>query len=328
MPGERMTSLTPQYALQQTSWPARVILKLLVVIAVATIVGLLAWPAIRGDQKLIDVLGQAALPGFLLALVLLVAVRHERRWAQSVTAMSRLLTEIRRGEAADEAACDELLAAGGGAAEMAELAERISTLCRDLKAQQQAVRELEAEIQRRVATRTDTLERKMGVLRERASRDALTGLGNRGSFDAVFPAMVERARRETAELCVVMIDVDDFKPLNDTCGHTVGDEHLRKLGQLIRGAVREHDEAFRYGGDEFVLVLWNTPARAGRRTAERIGSLADGLADEYDVPNPPRLCCGVANLGEDPQVDAAELLRRADEDLYRLKHARKARRSA
>jgi diguanylate cyclase (GGDEF)-like protein len=320
-----MALLTPQNALLRSPRISRMVVKLVFAGVIMASLALLCWPVIRGDRGLFEVLRDAALPGFMLALVLLVAVRHERRWAQSVSSMSRLLSEIRHGETPT----NELAALGGGAAEMAELAERVSMLCRDLKAQRQAVRELEVEIQRRVATRTDSLERTLGDLRVKATQDALTGLGNRGAFDASFPAMLERARSERADLCVIMIDVDNFKDLNDTLGHAVGDDYLRRVGQLLRGAVREEDQAFRYGGDEFVITLWSTSEISGRATANRIGRVVDDLARTYDVPNPPRLSCGMATLGRSGRAGTpGDLLRRADEDLYRLKHARKARQAA
>lgn len=320
-----MALLTPQNALQGSPPRSRRLAKLIFAGAILGSLSLLCWPVIRGDRHLFEILREAALPGFMLALVLLVAVRHERRWAQSVSSMSRLLAEIRHSETATE----ELAAIGGGAAEMAELAERVSMLCRDLKAQRQAVHELEAEIQRRVATRTDSLERTLGDLRVRATRDGLTGLGNRGAFDAAFDAMIDQSRRENLDFCVIMIDVDHFKELNDTLGHAIGDDYLRRVGQLIRGAIREEDEAFRYGGDEFVVTLAGTSEISGRATANRISRVADDLARTYDLPNPPRLSCGMATLGRAGRGDPArDLLRRADEDLYRLKNARKARRAA
>jgi diguanylate cyclase len=277
-----------------------------------------------GDRRLLEVLKEAALPDFLLVLVLLVALRHEWRWKASIKAMSSLLAEIRAGEAGSE----DLAALGEQSQELAQLAERVATLCRDLKAHKQAVAALEAEIARRVATRTDSLERKLGALREEASRDALTGVGNRGAFDSVFATLFEQAQSEQADLCVIMIDVDHFKHLNDTLGHWAGDVYLRNVGELIRAAVRERDHAFRYGGDEFVLVLWNTSAAAGRATATRLCRLSEQLSQSYRLVNRPRLSCGVASLTETGASTAEELLRRADEDLYRLKHARKAYRLA
>lgn len=323
-----MAKPAPHFSLQRSPVATRRVVKLLLAGAALTVIAMVAWPIIRGDRQIIQILTDSAMPAFLLVLVLLVAVRHERRWAASVNVMSRLLAEFRGGEEASEAASESLAALGGRTSELTELAESISTLCRDLKAQKQAVAALETVIQRHVATRTDTLEKKLGALREEASRDALTGVSNRGAFDSTFPAMFERARRESCDLCVVMIDIDYFKELNDTLGHWAGDDYLRKVGQLIRAAVREQDEAFRYGGDEFVLLLWNTSDAAGRATAQRLCRLAEELSRTYPLLNRPRLSFGVVSLHETRAAGADELLRLADEGLYRLKHARKTMRLA
>lgn len=319
-----MRDSAPQQSLEQSPLARNWVAKLLFAGSTLAVVTLVIWPVVKGDRDLLQVLSNAALPGFLLVLVMLVASRHEKRWSAAVGAMNNLISELRTGESATE----DLAALGEQSQELAELAERISILCRDLKDHKHAVAALETAIQRRVATRTGRLERKLGKLRARANRDALTGIGNRGAFDAAFPIMVERAKRAEADLCVIMIDVDHFKHLNDSMGHSAGDEYLRKVGQLIRAAVRERDQAFRYGGDEFVLVLWNTSAPAGRATAKRLGDLSEELAQQYELAEPPRLSCGIASLGETLGATPEELLRVADESLYRHKNSRKNRSAA
>ena len=309
----------PQQSLAQSPIARNWVAKLIFAGSTLTVVTLVIWPVVQGDRGLLQVLKDAALPGFLLALVMLVASRHEKRWSAALTAMNNLISELRTGNSANE----DLAALGEQGHELAELAERIATLCRDLKDHKHAVAALENAIQARVATRTGRLERKLGKLRARANRDALTGIGNRGAFDAAFPVLVQRAKRAEADLCVVMIDVDHFKNLNDTLGHGAGDDYLRKVGQLIRAAVRERDQAFRYGGDEFVLVLWNTSAAAGRATAKRLSSLSEELAQQYELAEPPRLTCGIASLEEMKAKTPEELLRTADGNLYRLKNSRK-----
>lgn len=319
-----MATPSLQFPLERSRLVSHRIIQLLFAGVSLTIVAMTLLPIARGDRAVLEVLLEAAMPAFLLVLVLLIALRHERRWTASVKAMSHLLSEIREGEARSE----DLKLLGEQSHELAQLAERIATLCRDLKSHKQAVAALEAEIQKRVATRTDSLERKLGALREKVHRDALTGLSNRGAFDSVFPAMFEEARKEQADLCVIMIDVDNFKDLNDTLGHWAGDDYLRKVGQLIRAAVRERDQAFRYGGDEFVLVLWNTSAAAGKATAKRLCRLSEELSRNYAMLARPRLSCGVASMHETRAVSQEELLRLADEGLYRLKNARKAEKAA
>ena len=269
-------------------------------------------------------LRQSILPAALLSLVLLVAVRHAQRWRGRALQLARHVAEVR----SERRACEELVPAADDSPEWAALIREISGACHDLKSQRGLVRRLEAEVARKVSARTDVLERQLGTMRHKAERDALTGLGNRGSFDRLYPALVDKARRSGVDLCVTMIDVDYFKQLNDTLGHAAGDDLLKKIGQLVRGAVREKDEAFRYGGDEFVLVFWGTGAQSGRATAERLSRLVEDLCRPFRLPNAPRLTCGVASLADNPAAGASDLLRLADEDLYRLKKARKSARAA
>ena len=293
-------------------------------VATAVVVWPLVLAAVNLDGGGHVVLRQSVLPAALLCLVLLVAARHAQRWARPVRRMARTLAEVRAGEFP----LDDMAAGDDASPEWAALVAQIERLCHDLKSQQQLVRRLESEVNRRVVARTDSLERQLGTLRHKANRDALTGLSNRGAFDRIFPALVEKARRGRSDLCVVMIDVDYFKALNDTLGHAAGDELLRKIGQLIRGAVRDGDEAFRYGGDEFVLLLWDTTASRGRATADRLSRLVQDLCKPFGLPNAPRLTCGVCTLADRPDAAAADLLKRADDDLYRLKKARKTARAA
>ena len=297
-------------------------------VLIAAAAASLMWPILLAvaydDRGAAAVLRQSALPAALLVLVLLVAARHARRWGRPVAGLTRALADVRKGAAPLE----DVSLPVDASPEYRELVRQIRLLCRDLKTQQALVRQLEGEISNRVATRTDSLERQLGALRHRANRDALTGLSNRGAFDQVFPNLVEEARAGGSDLCVVMIDVDYFKALNDTLGHAAGDDLLRKIGQLIRGAVRERDEAFRYGGDEFVLLLWHTTAASGRATGDRLSKLVEDVCCPYGLPNPPRLTCGVCNLSDRPDDSPGALLKRADDDLYRLKKSRKAARAA
>src|SRR5207245_8875374 len=83
----------------------------------------------------------------------------------------------------------------------------------------------------------------------------LTGLFNRRFLEETMSRDVYRAQRRNSPLCVVMLDLDDFKRFNDTFGHDAGDALLRELGQVLREKLRKSDISCRYGGDEFVLVL-------------------------------------------------------------------------
>lgn len=122
--------------------------------------------------------------------------------------------------------------------------------------------------------------------REAALRDSLTGLGNHRAFQEAVARMVEGARRYGTAFSLVLIDIDEFKRVNDTRGHAVGDQLLTEVGALISATVRHSDAAFRIGGDEFALILPHTDAGGAIVLARRL--LAHGLEDrvhgEYRAP--------------------------------------------
>lgn len=101
-------------------------------------------------------------------------------------------------------------------------------------------------------------------------RDPLTGLGNRLLLDEILGAEVARHRRTERPLSVLMLDLDHFKPLNDTAGHAAGDGFLMEVAEVIRRAVREQDVAIRPGGDEFCVLLPDTNAAGAARVADLI----------------------------------------------------------
>lgn len=149
-----------------------------------------------------------------------------------------------------------------------------------------------------------------------ATIDTLTGLLNRPGFDARLHQEVERTRREAGNLAVLMADVDDFKTINDTRGHQVGDAVLRLVGSVIRSSVRVFDVCARYGGDEFAVVMPNSDRESAILCAERIRRrLADRAADD-DLPA-LTMSIGVAIMA--PGDSADDVIRRADQCLYLAK---------
>lgn len=149
-----------------------------------------------------------------------------------------------------------------------------------------------------------------------ATIDFLTGLLNRPGFDNRLHQEVERARRESGPLAVLMGDVDDFKTINDTRGHQVGDEVLKLVGSVIRSSVRVFDVCARYGGDEFAVVMPNSDRENAVLCAERI---RQRLAERSANDQLPALTMsiGVTVIGEGDHV--ADLIARADQSLYRAK---------
>jgi diguanylate cyclase (GGDEF)-like protein/PAS domain S-box-containing protein len=158
------------------------------------------------------------------------------------------------------------------------------------------------------------------TLREQATRDKLTGLYNRHYLNARFEQEFPRTQRKGAPLAVVMLDIDHFKRFNDTFGHAAGDHVLSELGKIIRGAGRKSDVACRYGGEEFLLFMPETPAEVALRRAEEIRETVKNvhLTWEGQALGAVTLSAGVAAYpghGNDPGT----LLRCADQALYRAK---------
>ncbi len=146
--------------------------------------------------------------------------------------------------------------------------------------------------------------------------DELTGLHNRRAMDEMMAREVDHCSRYDALFSMIILDIDSLKFINDNYGHLAGDEFLRQVGSTLRSAIRSTDRAFRYGGDEFAIILPQTPVDAAIEVAERVRcQLADNLT-ETDMPTTASL--GVAGWSSDePTVEA--LMAAADAALYRAK---------
>lgn len=148
-----------------------------------------------------------------------------------------------------------------------------------------------------------------------ALRDPLTGTGNRLAMDQTLTREMELARRNTQPLSVLMLDIDHFKRVNETYGHAAGDEALKTIAHAIRGRLRNVDRLFRYGGEEFLIVLSNTDREAAGLMGERVRqSVHDLLHPGLDDAPELTISLGCSTLL--PTESAESLLRRADIALY------------
>jgi diguanylate cyclase (GGDEF)-like protein len=248
----------------------------------------------------------------------LITIRQYRRWRYPFDRLHELLPQVRAGEAPIEA----LSQIGGG---LEPLIPILQELCRDNRQKQAIINELNEEMRQRVAQRTDKLERKIGTLKHQASIDPLTGLLNRRAMEEMLPRLIERQKADGGKCCLLAIDVDNFKLLNDTLGHPAGDDFLRSLGQMTRSSIRPSDLAFRVGGDEIIILLPDATREVGQAMAKRLETLVEAMGRTLKVSPPPRLSVGVATLEEVPEATAASVLAEADRRLYAEKATRRGR---
>jgi diguanylate cyclase (GGDEF)-like protein len=160
-----------------------------------------------------------------------------------------------------------------------------------------------------------------------ATVDEKTGLANYRVFYKKLREEWERSERYKQPLSVVMLDLDNFKRVNDTVGHPAGDRVLREFAVLVSGGARATDLAARYGGEEFAMILPHTDRERAQRVAERIrAAVADFLFLEPEHPLRVTVSAGAATFApEHPIASAEQLVAAADRALYAAKRAGKNR---
>ena len=167
----------------------------------------------------------------------------------------------------------------------------------------------------------DQLRESLTMSVEMAVTDPLTGLNNRRYLDTHLQMLFDRSKRRGRPLSVIIADIDHFKAVNDTHGHEGGDDILKDFAQRVRGAVRGADLACRFGGEEFVIVMPDTPDDIAEQVAERLREAVAGQAFRIAATGQDvniTTSIGIASL-EAGDSDAAGMLRRADKALYAAK---------
>ncbi len=155
-------------------------------------------------------------------------------------------------------------------------------------------------------------------LKQMALTDPLTGLSNRRSIEPQLEGEVSRARRHRVPLSILLADLDHFKKVNDSHGHSVGDEVLREIARRIEATLRREDRAARWGGEEFLILLPETNMAQARIVAEKIRHAIDEAPITCDkVRIGMTISLGIADWHEDASTD--ELIQRADLALYQAK---------
>jgi diguanylate cyclase (GGDEF)-like protein len=241
----------------------------------------------------------------------------DRRSSEQLEAIAEraLIAETTRATGGDGLQIDDLLGFPlmGGAHPVGVLFVRnVPPLAREERRGLEAAAALTAIAIRNVQTLVET--------RDRSVRDGLTGCFNRTYALETLSAELRRARRHGRPLSVLMFDVDAFKHVNDSYGHLAGDQVLAEIGRRLGEVVRATDIKCRYGGDEFLIILPDTPAIGARQVAESLRQtlatvvIQAGSEASFSVT----VSLGVATVQPEDR-DAVSMVARADRALYRAK---------
>jgi len=148
--------------------------------------------------------------------------------------------------------------------------------------------------------------------------DPLTGVRNRATMDSAIHREIELARRHENPLSVILLDIDHFKKINDQYGHLSGDQALKSIAQCTDNTIRESDMIFRYGGEEFLVLLSGTDRKGAEQLAERIRENVERLNPHAHKSMSLTVSLGVAGMLDGD--DTTTLFKRADTALYQAKH--------
>ncbi len=152
--------------------------------------------------------------------------------------------------------------------------------------------------------------------------DPLTGIYNRRYFYNISKELIALSKRENRELSLAMVDIDDFKQINDTYGHDVGDDILKLLVEKVNDNIRESDIFMRFGGEEFIIILPNTSSQQANVVMEKVRSVINHQKFLNDISF--TVSIGISNYKKEDK-DVESLFKRADLALYSAKNSGKNR---
>jgi diguanylate cyclase (GGDEF)-like protein len=209
--------------------------------------------------------------------------------------------------------------------EIGDLARALAGMHVDVEEWRNRAARLERSIDDRVAHATERITRELKSVEKKSWTDPLTRLNNRRLLEEKLEDIFVAQRNAGKELCLVMMDLDHFKRLNDTLGHRAGDSLLEFTGELLRQCLRDQDIAVRYGGDEFVLVLPSVTPEQAQAIAERTIAMFNQRSKLLPIKTRPSMSAGIASLQRHRPQSAEDFLQMADAALYQAKFAGKGR---
>ena len=158
-------------------------------------------------------------------------------------------------------------------------------------------------------------------LKERAEKDYLTDLYNRRYLTSISNKLVKIAKRKNQSMCIILIDIDHFKKINDTHGHAIGDEVLKQMSSLLKENIRESDVLSRFGGEEFAILLPDTGKDAAFVLADKLRAIIEDRQFEFDedIKLSITISGGVDSVDINAEKNIEDAINRADKALYRAK---------
>lgn len=167
----------------------------------------------------------------------------------------------------------------------------------------------------------ELLRKELSKVRQEASQDTLTGLANRKTFDETLADSITRLSRDLENVCLLMIDIDHFKNINDIHGHIIGDQVIRFVANTLKESVKGRDLIARYGGEEFAIILKNTPLGGAITLAEQIRHMVESSQLKQrgtgEPVNSVTISIGVESARSSDSAES--LIVRADKALYHSK---------
>lgn len=174
---------------------------------------------------------------------------------------------------------------------------------------------LEPRFKEQVSEILDNIGNSLSALYDVATRDEKTGVYNHRFFRNVLDLEIEKAKRKKEKLCLIVVDVDFFKKVNDKFGHLVGDKILKELAKNLESQLRKYDVLSRFGGEEFFVMLPETSIQKAKKIAERLRKnlWKNKVLKKYEIT----ISLGVTEFKQRDSVD--KMVHRADKALYKSK---------
>jgi diguanylate cyclase (GGDEF)-like protein len=261
--------------------------------------------------------------GALLLLHLIFIPTMRRRLSEHVQGIREVLDAIK--ELAEGSAPKPL--AAGRRGEIGYLSVAFNDMACRLLSSRKALLDANHSLEQRVEERTSELRQAAAKLDKMASTDALTGLFNRRYFTEQSQMLFSESIRRDSDLVCIMIDLDNFKSVNDTLGHKKGDELLCIAAEVMRSACRADDVVARLGGDEFIILMPMSDPAAMRHVAERLQeqfiTRAAELLAGMKLPKAPSMSIGISSRKLSKAEAFEAIVTTGDAALYEAKGAGK-----